>query len=96
LNIFPFLNHLTDVPTFGSPQQFEMLTGTLPFQASNRKETMTQIMRAKLGMPTFLSSEAQSLLRALFKRNPDNRLSSGTPSLWGPHFNLIGRLMDEI
>ena len=57
---------------------------------------MTQIMRAKLGMPTFLSSEAQSLLRALFKRNPDNRLSSGTPSLLGPHFNLIGRLMDEI
>lgn len=54
-----------------------MLTGTLPFQASNRKETMTQILRAKLGMPGFLSGEAQSLLRALFKRNPDNRLSSG-------------------
>ena len=58
--------------------KYEMLTGTLPFQASNRKETMTQILRAKLGMPGFLSAEAQSLLRALFKRNPDNRLSSGT------------------
>lgn len=55
---------------------FEMLTGTLPFQANNRKETMTQILRAKLGMPGFLSTDAQSLLRALFKRNPDNRLSS--------------------
>lgn len=55
---------------------YEMLTGTLPFQASNRKETMTQILRAKLGMPGFLSVEAQCLLRALFKRNPDNRLSS--------------------
>ncbi|KAK2518694.1 Rps6ka1 [Columba guinea] len=33
--------------------------------------------RAKLGMPQFLSSEAQSLLRALFKRNPANRLGSG-------------------
>lgn len=55
---------------------YEMLTGTLPFQAGNRKETMTQILRAKLGMPGFLSSDAQSLLRALFKRNPDNRLSS--------------------
>ena len=54
-----------------------MLTGTLPFQAGNRKETMTQILRAKLGMPGFLSPDAQSLLRALFKRNPDNRLSSG-------------------
>lgn len=30
--------------------------------------------RAKLGMPQFLSAEAQSLLRALFKRNPSNRL----------------------
>ena len=32
------------------------------------------IFRAKLGMPQFLSAEAQSLLRALFKRNPLNRL----------------------
>ena len=53
---------------------FEMLTGALPFQASNRKETMHLIMKAKLGMPQFLSSKAQSLLRAVFKRNPNNRL----------------------
>lgn len=32
------------------------------------------LCRAKLGMPQFLSAEAQSLLRALFKRNPANRL----------------------
>jgi len=32
------------------------------------------VYRAKLGMPQFLSAEAQSLLRALFKRNPLNRL----------------------
>ena len=32
------------------------------------------VYRAKLGMPQFLSPEAQSLLRALFKRNPANRL----------------------
>ncbi|XP_046353959.1 ribosomal protein S6 kinase alpha-1-like [Haliotis cracherodii] len=55
---------------------FEMLTGALPFQGANRKETMTQILKAKLGMPQFLSPEAQSLLRALFKRNPVNRLGS--------------------
>ncbi|KAF6774817.1 hypothetical protein AHF37_05675 [Paragonimus kellicotti] len=30
--------------------------------------------RAKLAMPQFLSPEAQSLLRALFKRTPSNRL----------------------
>ncbi|ELT94418.1 hypothetical protein CAPTEDRAFT_229226 [Capitella teleta] len=56
---------------------FEMLTGALPFQGQNRKETMTMILKAKLGMPQFLSPEAQSLLRALFKRNPANRLGAG-------------------
>ncbi|XP_069478965.1 ribosomal protein S6 kinase alpha-1 isoform X4 [Ambystoma mexicanum] len=55
---------------------FEMLTGSLPFQGKDRKETMTLILKAKLGMPQFLSNEAQSLLRALFKRNPNNRLGS--------------------
>lgn len=56
---------------------FEMLTGALPFQGANRKETMTQILKAKLGMPHNLSPEAQALLRVLFKRNPANRLGSG-------------------
>ncbi|KAL2094447.1 hypothetical protein ACEWY4_009166 [Coilia grayii] len=56
---------------------FEMLTGTLPFQGKDRKETMTMILKAKLGMPQFLSAEAQSLLRHLFKRNPGNRLGAG-------------------
>ncbi|XP_063063448.1 ribosomal protein S6 kinase alpha-3 isoform X1 [Engraulis encrasicolus] len=56
---------------------FEMLTGTLPFQGKDRKETMTMILKAKLGMPQFLSPEAQSLLRSLFKRNPSNRLGAG-------------------
>lgn len=35
------------------------------------------LLRAKLGMPQFLSPEAQSLLRVLFKRNPQNRLGHG-------------------
>lgn len=56
---------------------YEMLTGRLPFQGEDRKQTMNQILKAKLGMPAFLSPEAQSLLRALFKRNPTNRLGSG-------------------
>ncbi|KAH9627683.1 hypothetical protein HF086_016837 [Spodoptera exigua] len=56
---------------------FEMLTGNLPFHGSTRHETMTQILKAKLGMPSNLSEEAQSLLRALFKRNPQNRLGAG-------------------
>ncbi|XP_076164262.1 ribosomal protein S6 kinase 2 beta isoform X3 [Ptiloglossa arizonensis] len=56
---------------------FEMLTGALPFQGVNRKETMTQILKAKLSMPLNISPEAQALLRVLFKRNPANRLGSG-------------------
>ncbi|KAM4661304.1 ribosomal protein S6 kinase alpha-6 isoform 6-T6 [Amazona ochrocephala] len=57
---------------------FEMLTGTLPFQGKDRNETMNMILKAKLGMPQFLSPEAQSLLRMLFKRNPSNRLGAGS------------------
>lgn len=53
---------------------YEMLTGALPFQGASRKDTMTEILKAKLGMPQFISVDAQSLLRALFKRNPVNRL----------------------
>ncbi|CAD6186214.1 unnamed protein product [Caenorhabditis auriculariae] len=56
---------------------FEMLTGHLPFQGHDRKDTMSQILKSKLTMPHFLSSEAQSLLRALFKRNAQNRLGAG-------------------
>lgn len=54
-----------------------MLTGALPFQGANRKETMTQILKAKLGMPHNISTEAQAFLRVLFKRNPTNRLGAG-------------------
>lgn len=56
---------------------YEMLTGNLPFHGSSRQDTMNQILRTKLGMPENLSPEAQSLLRALFKRNPQNRLGAG-------------------
>ncbi|KAF8568711.1 hypothetical protein P879_00846 [Paragonimus westermani] len=60
---------------------FEMLCGVLPFQGESRRETMQQILRAKLRMPQFLSLEAQSLLRALFKRNPCSRLGYGANGL---------------
>ncbi|GIY83752.1 ribosomal protein S6 kinase 2 alpha [Caerostris extrusa] len=57
---------------------FEMLTGALPFRSHNKKETMNQILKARLQMPHYLSEPAQNLLRCLFKRNPDNRLATGS------------------
>ncbi|ESO10538.1 hypothetical protein HELRODRAFT_96872, partial [Helobdella robusta] len=59
---------------------YEMLTGQLPFQGANRKDTMTMILKAKLGMPQYLSPDAQALLRCLFKRNPVNRLAGYGPN----------------
>ncbi|CAH8872561.1 unnamed protein product [Trichobilharzia szidati] len=56
---------------------YELLTGMLPFHSENRKDTMQMILKAKLSMPQFLSPSAQSLLRALFKRTPSNRLGHG-------------------
>ncbi|GMR52384.1 hypothetical protein PMAYCL1PPCAC_22579, partial [Pristionchus mayeri] len=52
----------------------QMLTDHLPFTESDRRETMNLILKSKLSMPPFLSPPAQSLLRALFKRNAVNRL----------------------
>ncbi|CAI2735948.1 unnamed protein product [Schistosoma spindalis] len=56
---------------------YELLTGMLPFHSESRKDTMQMILKAKLSMPQFLSPSAQSLLRALFKRTPSNRLGYG-------------------
>lgn len=56
---------------------YEMLTGNLPFHGATRQDTMNQILKTKLGMPDNLSPEAQSLLRVLFKRHPQNRLGAG-------------------
>lgn len=60
-----------------------MLTGNLPFHCATRQETMDQILKAKLGMPDNLSREAQSLLRALFKRVPNNRLGATVDGITG-------------
>uniref|UniRef100_A0A1I8FDW5 Protein kinase domain-containing protein n=1 Tax=Macrostomum lignano TaxID=282301 RepID=A0A1I8FDW5_9PLAT len=46
-------------------------------RAALARRRCTRLLKAKLAMPQFLSADAQSLLRALFKRNPGNRLGSG-------------------
>ncbi|XP_050435910.1 ribosomal protein S6 kinase beta-2-like isoform X1 [Adelges cooleyi] len=56
---------------------FDMLTGTPPFSADNRKKTIEKILRGKLIMPPYVSPEAKDLMRKLLKRQVNHRLGSG-------------------
>ncbi|KAG0205883.1 serine/threonine protein kinase psk1 [Mortierella sp. GBA30] len=55
----------------------DMLTGSPPFVASNRKKTMDAIMNKKLNLPYYLSTDAKDLLGKLLKRTPSARLGHG-------------------
>uniref|UniRef100_A0A8C6JML8 Ribosomal protein S6 kinase n=1 Tax=Melopsittacus undulatus TaxID=13146 RepID=A0A8C6JML8_MELUD len=68
---------------------FEMLTGSVPFQGKDRRETMNSILTTKLGIPQFLSAEAQSLMRALLKRNPAHRLDGAEEIKRHPFYSII-------
>eukprot|EP01135_Chromosphaera_perkinsii_P001410 Nk52_evm11s167 gene=Nk52_evmTU11s167 len=56
---------------------YDMVTGSPPFVASNRKKTMEKILKGKLYLPNYLTEDAKDLLRKLLKRNPATRLGSG-------------------
>ncbi len=53
---------------------FDMLTGTPPFSANNRKKTMEKILKAQVRFPQYMTDEAKLLLGRLLKRNPAQRL----------------------
>ncbi|KAF9110208.1 serine/threonine protein kinase psk1 [Mortierella sp. AM989] len=55
----------------------DMLTGSPPFIANNRKKTMDAILNKKLNLPYYLSSDAKDLLTKLLKRTPTARLGHG-------------------
>ncbi|XP_068317934.1 serine/threonine-protein kinase AtPK2/AtPK19-like [Pyrus communis] len=55
---------------------FEMLTGKPPF-TGNREKIQQKIVKDKIKLPSFLSSEAHSLLKALLQKDPSKRLGSG-------------------
>ncbi|KAG0364780.1 kinase-like domain-containing protein [Gamsiella multidivaricata] len=55
----------------------DMLTGSPPFVANNRKKTMDAILNKKLNLPYYLSSDAKDLLTKLLKRTPSARLGNG-------------------
>lgn len=72
---------------------YEMLCGMPPFRAKNRQQLQRQITSSKLKLPAYLSSNAQSLLKALLNKDAKKRLGYGphgsTQVMQHPFFKLI-------
>ncbi|GKV04317.1 hypothetical protein SLEP1_g16486 [Rubroshorea leprosula] len=56
---------------------YEMLTGKPPFIGGNRDKIQQKIVKDKMKLPAFLSSEAHSLLKGLLQKDASKRLGSG-------------------
>ncbi|KAK2982391.1 hypothetical protein RJ640_026234 [Escallonia rubra] len=55
---------------------YEMLTGKPPFFGRNRQKIQQKIIKDKIKLPAFLSSEAHSLLKGLLQKEASKRLGS--------------------
>ncbi|XP_044115759.1 ribosomal protein S6 kinase beta-2 isoform X3 [Neovison vison] len=56
---------------------YDMLTGSPPFTAENRKKTMDKIIKGKLALPPYLTPDARDLVKKFLKRNPSQRIGGG-------------------
>ncbi|KAM6594197.1 hypothetical protein CsatA_001900 [Cannabis sativa] len=56
---------------------YEMLTGKPPYTHENRKKLQEKIIKEKMKLPPYLTSEAHSLLKGLLQKEPSRRLGSG-------------------
>nr|XP_025043608.1 ribosomal protein S6 kinase beta-2 isoform X2 [Pelodiscus sinensis] len=56
---------------------YDMLTGSPPFTAENRKKTIDKILKGKLVLPPYLTPDARDLLKKFLKRNPNQRIGGG-------------------
>ncbi|KAL2248992.1 serine/threonine-protein kinase AtPK2/AtPK19 [Sesamum indicum] len=56
---------------------YEMLTGKPPFVGGNRQKIQQKILKDKLKLPAFLSSDAHSLLKGLLQKDASKRIGSG-------------------
>ncbi|XP_020580039.1 serine/threonine-protein kinase AtPK2/AtPK19-like [Phalaenopsis equestris] len=56
---------------------FEMLTGKPPFVGGNRNKIQQKIVKDKIKLPAYLSSEAHSLLKGLLQKEASRRLGGG-------------------
>ncbi|KAL8746388.1 MAG: hypothetical protein Q9190_001597 [Brigantiaea leucoxantha] len=58
---------------------FDLLTGTSPFHANNNAKVREKILKAKLILPFFLSTDAKDLLTRLLRKKPRERLGAQMP-----------------
>uniref|UniRef100_A0A5B7B830 non-specific serine/threonine protein kinase n=1 Tax=Davidia involucrata TaxID=16924 RepID=A0A5B7B830_DAVIN len=56
---------------------YEMLTGKPPFTGGNQQKMQQKIIKDKIKLPAFLTSEAHSLLKGLLQKEASKRLGSG-------------------
>ncbi|KAJ4972852.1 hypothetical protein NE237_006026 [Protea cynaroides] len=56
---------------------YEMSTGKPPFTHANRQKLQQRIIKEKVKLPPYLSTEAHSLLKGLLQKEPSRRLGSG-------------------
>ncbi|XP_061465510.1 ribosomal protein S6 kinase beta-2 isoform X2 [Rhineura floridana] len=57
---------------------YDMLTGSPPFTAENRKKTMDKILKGKLVLPPYLTPDARDLIKKFLKRHPTQRIGGGS------------------
>lgn len=56
---------------------YEMLTGQPPFTHNNKQKLQEKIIRDKIKLPTYLTSEANNLLKGLLQKDQSKRLGNG-------------------
>ncbi|KAA8498576.1 Serine/threonine-protein kinase AtPK2/AtPK19 [Porphyridium purpureum] len=77
---------------------YDMMTGSPPFydKKQSRAQLHQRILRAKFKLPSYMSSEGHSLLKALMKRDPAERLCRAADVKKHPWFRRINwRLMER-
>ncbi|XP_064190971.1 ribosomal protein S6 kinase beta-2-like [Anguilla rostrata] len=55
---------------------YDMMTGSPPFTAENRKKTIDKILKCKLSLPPYLTPDARDMIKRLLKKNSAQRLGS--------------------
>ncbi|KAM6972422.1 ribosomal protein S6 kinase beta-2-like [Aplochiton taeniatus] len=55
---------------------YDMMTGSPPFSAENRKKTIDKILKGKINLPPYLTVDAKDLIKKLLKKNSSQRLGS--------------------